>query len=203
VQIALPYTHIFRGVGDPIEEEDQMIEFRLLFQGLVRPTANKGHPVETHAIRRDFHLQLRHLWDSRPGLRQLAEQWSLKEPNSHRWAGMAGYSEEDHVARVKFGLELMGKNWTRAGFNCVPLVTRDLDATCSLDVLLLRPGPSATRHILNQGDIDGQLKTIIDALRIPDNGNETGNAIPAENEAPFFCSSVRLEVEQDQLVGGS
>jgi hypothetical protein len=89
----------------------------------------------------------------------------------------------------------MGNNWDRAGFNCVPLVTRDLDATCSLDVLLLRPGPGMTRHILSQGDIDGQLKTIIDALRIPDNAEETGRATPEADETPFFCL-----LENDQLV---
>jgi hypothetical protein len=52
-----------------------------------------------------------------------------------------------------------------------------------------------TKHILSQGDIDGQLKSIIDALRIPDNLNETGGAIPGEDETPFFCL-----LEDDRLV---
>jgi len=167
------------------------MEFRLLYEGTVRPTANKGHPIETHAIRKVFHPQLRHLWESRPGLRHLAEQWSLKLPE----AKSTGYSPADEKLRVTYGMKAMGNNWDRAGFNCIPIVARELDAICGLDVLLLRPGPKMTRHILSQGDIDGQLKTIIDALRIPDTAQETGNAQPGAGETPFFCL-----LEDDRLV---
>ncbi len=52
-----------------------------------------------------------------------------------------------------------------------------------------------TRHILSQGDIDGQLKTIMDALRIPDSVQETANATPEADETPFFCL-----LEDDRLV---
>lgn len=172
-------------------KRDHVMEFRLLFQGLVRPTGNKGHPAETHAIRRVFHPQLRHLWESRPGLRQLAEHWSVKLPE----AKPTGYSSVDEILRVSYGVKAMGNHWNCAGFNCIPLVTRDLDATCSLDVLLLRPGSGMTRHILSQGDIDGQLKTIIDALRIPDSAEETGRTTPEADETPFFCL-----LENDRLV---
>lgn len=167
------------------------MEFRLLFEGLVRPTGNKGHPGDTHAIRKVFHPQLRHLWESRPSLRQLAEHWSLKLPE----AIPTGYSSIDEKLRISYGFKAMGNNWDRAGFSCIPLVARDLDATCSLDVLLLRPGPQMTRHILSQGDIDGQLKTIMDALRIPDSVQETANATPEADETPFFCL-----LEDDRLV---
>jgi hypothetical protein len=191
VQITLPYTHTFLGVGDPIEDEDQIVEFRLLFQGLVRPTGNKGHPENTHAIRRMFHPQLRLLWTTRSPLRQLAERWSRKFPNTTP----TNYTPEDEEKRVHWGLEAMGLNWAKAGFNFVPLVTRDLAPACALDVLLLRPGQSMTRHILNQGDIDGQLKTIIDALRIPDDLSGTGNSQPSPDETPFFCL-----LQDDKLV---
>ena len=167
------------------------MEFRLLFEGLVRPTGNKGHPGDTHAIRKVFHPQLRYLWESKPSLRQLAEHWSLKLPE----AIPTGYSSIDEKLRISYGFKAMGNNWDRGGFNCIPLVARDLDATCSLDVLLLRPGPQMTRHILSQGDIDGQLKTIMDALRIPDSVQETANATPEADETPFFCL-----LEDDRLV---
>ena len=167
------------------------MEFRLIFEGEVRPTGNRPHARETHLIRRMFHPQLYRLWMTRPSLRQLAEHWSLKMAD----APPTGYSQADEEKRVQWGFEQMGKNWARAGFNCVPLVTRDLDATCALDVLLLRPGPSMTRHILSQGDIDGQLKAIIDGLRIPTDGQETGAAVPKADESPFFCL-----LEDDRLV---
>ncbi|MBX5452796.1 MAG: hypothetical protein K6U10_02535 [Acidobacteriia bacterium] len=93
------------------------------------------------------------------------------------------------------GFEKMGNKWSCAGFHCVPLVTRDQDAICSLNILLLRPGPSTTRHIINQGDIDGQLKTIVDALRIPDGANKIRGVAPGADEDPFFCL-----LEDDKLV---
>ena len=199
MQITLPYVQTFCGVAAPAGKEDQIVEFRLLFHGTVRPTGNKGHPMDTHAIRRVFHPQLRLLWATRPSLGQLAQQWSLKlayaPPTDYLRRIAREWHPDDKEERVRLGFEAMGKNWARAGFNCVPLATDDLDATCSLDVLLLRPGPSMTRHILSQGDIDGQLKAIIDALRIPDSGNETGGAAPESDETPFFCL-----LENDRLV---
>jgi hypothetical protein len=51
--------------------------------------------------------------------------------------------------------------------------------------LILRPGE---RVVFNeQGDFDGQVRTIIDALRMPDNPSETGGAQPEEDERPLFC----------------
>ena len=52
------------------------------------------------------------------------------------------------------------------GWKFVPLVSKDLDLWCGLEVLLLRPGKSG--QILTQGDLDGRLKTLLDALAIPD-----------------------------------
>jgi hypothetical protein len=75
---------------------------------------------------------------------------------------------------------------------------------CSLDVLLLRPADE--RFILKRGDIDGQVKTLFDALRIPENADETGGATPEADEDPFYCllSDDRLITEvrviDDQLL---
>jgi hypothetical protein len=56
---------------------------------------------------------------------------------------------------------------------------------CSLDILLLRP--EEDRFIFNAGDIDGQVKTLFDALRMPKGVNETGGVGPEGDETPFFC----------------
>ncbi len=80
----------------------------------------------------------------------------------------------------------MGLHWSRVGFNFVPLVTEDMALRCSLEILLLRPDIEP-RFIFRRGDIDGQIKTLFDALRIPDNSGETGGMGPQEDETPFFC----------------
>lgn len=64
--------------------------------------------------------------------------------------------------------------------------------------------PEEERFILRRGDIDGQLKTLFDALRMPENDSETGGAGPQEDEAPFYCllqddrliSQIRVTTDQ-------
>ena len=73
-----------------------------------------------------------------------------------------------------------------AGLNKIPL-------RCSLDILLLRP--EETKFIFTQGDIDGQLKTLFDALRLPKEEEEPSEASPLEDETPFFCL-----LEDDRLI---
>ena len=64
---------------------------------------------------------------------------------------------------------------------------------CSIDITILRPEDD--RFIFEAGDIDGQLKTLFDALRIPKDAGECGGAIPQADETPFFCL-----LEDDRLV---
>ena len=75
----------------------------------------------------------------------------------------------------------------------VPLVTADMGLRCSLDILLLRP--EEDRFIFNAGDIDGQIKTLFDALRMPNDLKETGEVGPQQDETPFFCL-----LEDDKLI---
>src|SRR5206468_2288626 len=68
--------------------------------------------------------------------------------------------------------------------------------------LLLRP--EEDRFIFTQGDIDGQIKTIFDALQLPKSLKQAGGIGPQDDEAPFFClleddcliSEVRVTTEQ-------
>ncbi len=83
--------------------------------------------------------------------------------------------------------------WRRGDFHCVPLVTADMVLRCGLDILLLRP--ETERFIFEGGDIDGQVKTLFDALRIPKEMSETGGMGPQEDETPFFCL-----LEDDRLI---
>src|ERR1022692_1114222 len=158
------------GTGDEIEEVN-LVEFRLLFEGTL---PSRGSASEKHAIRRLFHPQLRQLWGVNPNLRHLA----IHKGND----GTLGLSEEEKFAK---GIAAIGKNWNRAGYNLVPLVTPEMAARCSLDIVLLRPDHG--RFILKNGDIDNKLKTLFDALRIPDGAAESSGAIPQSDEDPLFC----------------
>jgi hypothetical protein len=119
---------------------------------------------------------LKRLWSVKNNLRQLAQHEGLKiSPHD-------GNEEE----RFDRGIAAIGKRWSRAGYDFVPLVTPNHELRCSLDILLLRPGED--RLILRQGDIDGQIKTLFDGLRIPENLNEIPSKdIEAEENIPMFC----------------
>jgi hypothetical protein len=62
-----------------------------------------------------------------------------------------------------------------------------------MDVVLLRP--ERGRFILKNGDIDNKLKTLFDALRMPGNESETGQAVPDGDDDPLF-----VLLEDDGLV---
>lgn len=129
-----------------------------------------------HEIRRAFHLQLRRLWNVKAGLRNLAED-----------RGNPGNGEPEPVDMPRFerGIAAIGRHWNRFAFDFVPLVIEEFVPQCSLDILLLRP--EGKEYVLEQGDIDGQLKTLFDALRLPQNLEEAGGTSPADDEKPFFC----------------
>jgi hypothetical protein len=179
----------FVGNGDEIEEID-LVEFRLLFEGELLPSAgSKKRTSEKHVIRQSFHPQLRRLWSINANLRKLAGR-------SYRatFPGPDG-NNPDPTPQERFdgGIAKIGKNWSRAGFEFVPLVTPDMALRCSIDITLLRP--EEDRLIFEAGDIDGQLKTLFDALRIPKDASELGGATPQADETPFFCL-----LEDDRLV---
>ena len=64
---------------------------------------------------------------------------------------------------VRHDVESIAKRHSHYGFNFVPLVTKELDLICSLDILLLRP--RVTIDSAWTGDVDNRLKTLIDALQ--------------------------------------
>ena len=171
------------------------MEFRLLYEGKLPPSAGSNRrPAEKHAIRRAFHPQLRRLWLTHPTLCDLAEHKGrmvyADEINSQSIVNPPDLSKEDAIHKA---FAAWGINWNRSGYQCVPLATQEMSLRCSLDILLLRP--EEDRFIFTQGDIDGQVKTLFDALRIPNSSDETGKATPQPDEIPFFCL-----LEDDRLI---
>jgi hypothetical protein len=190
-------SKVWIGTGDPIASED-LLEFTLIYQGELLGSGNKNpRAKEKHRIRKVFHPQLRRLWKTKNNLRQYATSLGLTIQ------APAGVEDSEDV-RVEIGIGELGKRWNRAGFSLIPLVTDKYALQCSLDILLLRPQDE--RLILKQGDLDGQVKTLFDALRIPDSLLEAGGESPTEDESPFYCllSDDRLisevKVTSDQLL---
>lgn len=163
------------------------MEFRLLYEGELPPSGNKNkRTCEKHEIRRSFHPQLRRLWSVDSNLRELAARRWVESVKSN-------FPPTTEPERFDLGVKAMGEKWSRAEFKCVPLVTPDMGLRCGLDILLLRP--EEDRFIFKAGDVDGQIKTLFDALRIPQNKGETGGIGPQADECPLFCL-----LEDDTLI---
>ena len=172
------------------------MKFRLTYEGELRPTQrepidNQRNPlaVHKHLIRRRFHKQLKHLWATDRFLSQY--RISPNNPN----IGEARRAAADSMFAMwapcedeeKPLVDVVASRHTAFGYQFVPLVTEYFDLLCSLHILFLRhdvPGSA-----IQAGDIDNRIKTLIDALRVPQNQAELveDDACPREDENPFYC----------------
>lgn len=175
-----------------IPSEEEVLEFRLLYWGKVLASSNtKTRPAEKHAMRKQFHPQLKRLWETRRNLRFLAESIGrggevVSEggraviPKTGSWRG--------------FGLEKMANERLFNGFRFIPLVTDNQRVNCNIEVLFLRHEDTGNL-IIQGGDIDGRVKTIFDALRMPKIGELSKRDKPEGSEDPFF-----VLLEDDKLI---
>ncbi len=81
------------------------------------------------------------------------------------------------------------ENYSHAidNYRFVPLLSVRNEVICELDILILRKEP-AGKLISQGGDLDNRLKTLFDALRMPQDSDE----VPKKNNAtaepdPFYC----------------
>lgn len=152
------------------------MEFRLIYEGPLGSGSRTGRVEEKHSIRKQFHTQLKALWEDHPLLRKGVEkkryQPYLNDPST--WFES---SPADAIA----------DEYKMFGYRFLPLIRKSQGVTCSLDILFLRkdvPGGI----IANRGDLDNRIKVLFDGLRIPENGAELPKGIaPEADEDPFFC----------------
>lgn len=100
------------------------MDFRLTCDGPLRAASNSRskRPKDKHEIRRVFHRQLKRLWQIHPYLKQAHV--------THR--------REGTVPPFTPLIDHLSREYTRNGYNFVPLVTESLSLVCSLDILFIR-----------------------------------------------------------------
>jgi hypothetical protein len=155
------------------------LEFRLVYSGpLLGSSRVNPRAAHKQQLRKWFHPQLRRLWKLHPILNELKTDE----------VGMNGQS----LTRQ----EVLGNQFDRFGYNFVPLVTKEKPIPCSIEILLLRPDPYTS--VIQSVDLDNRLKTLIDALRMPDSLAEVNSQSPTEDEKPFF-----VLVQDDSLISNA
>jgi hypothetical protein len=139
-----------------------MMQFRLLYSGALYAHQGEDRLAQrrkhVHDIRRQFHKQLKKLWNDHP---VLANKAFAKSP--------------------VIGAQPI-RDFQVSGFLFRPLANETNGLICGLDILLLRdgkPGKALT-------DIDNRLKTIFDALRMGKEASELDGMEPKGDESPFY-----------------
>jgi hypothetical protein len=172
------------------------MKFHLIYSGdLLKSAGNNEHRTwEKHALRLHLHEQLKRLWETHPALKQYAAKTVEIGDNGER------------IIPPKPFLDYLAHGYSRAGNGFIPLMTEANGLVCELDILLLRPeGPG--QIIESAGDIDNRIKTLIDALRIPNHASEMKKkAGDKPDPNPMFCLLqddkliTRLAVTTDRLL---
>ena len=145
------------------------MDFRLTYRGQLKVN---GTADQKQRIRRFIHPQLSKLWTQPP----------LTDYKDHLPGG-AYVSMNSPFAREV------------GPFTFRPLVVSAYDVVAELDITFLRPEPPGLL-ISNSGDIDNRIKTLLDALRMPQNLSELPtDDSPTEHEKPF-C----VLLEDDSLI---
>ena len=142
------------------------MEFRLFYRGELKSNGSVKHK---HAIRECLHKQLSLLWNQKP-------LFELQD-------------------KLLSGQEPIGCIRPLDGFVFAPLVQSRMNLIADIDITLMRPEePGAI--VTQTGDIDNRLKTLFDALRMPQKTNEIpGDCSPDTTDSPFFCL-----LEDDNLI---
>lgn len=201
-------AYLLRAVGrkevlldDPANQPDEgaCMQFRLTYEGPLFSTqrdslgSQKDKQRENkHHIRRSFHPQLKRLWEITPFLK-----------NGER-SGPSVWITQGSPDSPVYDQQSLAARHSLYGWNFVPLVTHELNLSCGLDILFLRPDPPGS--VLQSGDIDNRLKTLFDAMRLPVAGEEYAQRRPALDEMPMFCLLeedrliTKISVETDQLL---
>lgn len=188
------------------------MRFRLYYQGELRPTQrdpinDQKDPLapHKHRVRQVFHAQLKQLWNTNRFLREhtISKNSTLvrptvKDETAIRWTN----EKETDLAPMA---EVIANRYHEFGYRFVPLVREQISLLCSLKILFLRRDPPGS--VIQAGDIDNRIKTLIDALRRPRNATELVEyERPGEGEDPFFVlmeddkQVTHLEVETDTLL---
>jgi hypothetical protein len=171
-----------------------LMKFTLTYDGSLPSSGNKAKNQAKWDIRTKLHPQLQDLWQSHPALKAIQtdgrffpKQGSTIQQSHHLYPGEeVSWTPEDpdSVIDLCAPLEIHGA-WFK------PLVRETFALHCGLKIGFLRR--EAPGKIYQAGDIDGRIKTLLDALTMPQHAEQ----VLHKTVDPIYCL-----LEEDSLVSG-
>jgi hypothetical protein len=179
-----------------------LMKFTLTYEGRLPASANKSKREDVWRIRKDFHPQLVDLWDNHPALTGLMGanetyplDGALMTHGHHLHPGpiVEPYLRKPIPAGSGRGTVNLNAPIIKHGRMFLPLVRENYATHCGLKINFLRH--EAPGKVYQGGDIDGRIKTLLDALTMPQHVEQ----VLEDAEAPeqMFCL-----MEEDSMVSG-
>lgn len=174
------------------------MRFYLVYRGRLPASGNgRTKPDDVRRIRDEFHPQMKLLWESSAALKRLRRTaWVSRDPANLlsvvdsplglEWDVDQYPRDENEWANLCKPIEQVGKAY-------IPLVRESLHLNCQLNILFLRQEDPGSL-VLQGGDLDGRIKTLFDALRMPE--AQVERQYP-QAENPLYCL-----LESDTLISG-
>ncbi|MFI4934764.1 MAG: hypothetical protein ACHP7N_09120 [Caulobacterales bacterium] len=177
-----------------------IMKFTLTYDGSLPASGNSSKGAAKWAIRHHFHPQLVDLWANHPALASVPTEFPLGGAvfiaAHHMYPGEV---KEPWVPRIvpageitKGSLDLAAPI-DKHGRLFKPLVRETFALQCGLKVLMLRqeqPG-----RVYQGGDLDGRVKTLLDALAMPQHKEQ----VDGDPKPPDL---IHCLLEDDSLVSG-
>lgn len=178
------------------------MRFHLIYHGKLPASANKAKPDDVRRIREEISPQLEYLWHTHHALRSLSEQAAVKRPASGVTRLGTNLTPRELAEHYPSEYEYLAGQIHVRDKAYIPVIRESLSLSCELSILFLRQ-EEAGRLVTQGGDLDGRIKCLLDALRMP-SPDEQERSPP--NLDRIFCLMQgdelvsRLDVETDRLL---
>jgi hypothetical protein len=178
-----------------------IMKFNLTYEGPLPSSGNKRKPDAVWRIREKFHPQLVDLWKSHPALRTVAENSHFPKTGGasltqahHLYPGpVYAVARQQAIGTPRPEVLDLCEEINKHGRLFRPLVRETYALHCGLKILFLRK--EAPGHVYQGGDLDGRMKTLLDALSVPQHKEQ----VAAYSGGPEMTYCL---LEDDALISG-
>ena len=165
------------------------MKFTLTFDGEL---PSNGKVRDKWEIRKQFHPQLQELWAVHPATQSISQYPLI--PANRAYLPAAKHHSLPPLAQTVRSVDSIDlcEEVTRGGRKFLPLIRDRIGLKCGLKILFLRkeePG-----RVYQEGDLDNRLKTLFDALAVPNNDQVIDDLTIND---PIYCL-----LEDDALIAG-
>lgn len=177
------------------------MRFHLVYHGQLPSTGNNPKPADVMRIRRELSPQLEYLWQTHPALKVLRREGARHRPGTILYVD-PDLSPREMATEYPESFEYLVDPIIVGPKQYLPLVRQSLSLGCEVSILFLRQD-EAGKLVTQGGDLDGRMKCLLDALRMPSVA-EQSRALPAEDLLHCLMEGdelvTRLDIESDRLL---